>query len=352
MQIFLNRTVYAPGETVRGTAIVHIDELTPRKVVIAVSGREKSEWKGAWLCNGTRQIFDVLQGVPYTNTPGCTYVVPFEFVVPVGVPDSFMETNAKRKAVAEIVYCVSLTADYGHYATSEPTCTEKTFEVRREIPSVTDYMQAPPTHDLSVQTMCCCCCFGWKRGTIKGSLWLNQTAFKPGDLVHVRASISGPIVGVSAIEFGRTVQSSALSGETNYSHFPNEFNGVIIDKKAGFVAPITKGGEWEIEASFRVPDDALSTCMGSIVRRMHYLRIKIENVSCTIADMYIVVDVLNIEGHTAENPSAMAESVSAAIAGRSKVTTVAPITIAAPSRVAVRGDPQGLMAEKFWVPRI
>jgi hypothetical protein len=355
--IIYDRSLYSPGDKVEGVAYVQIGARVPTSVKLRVFGRERTGWDGKDLVSGNRYLFrnDIeLFASSDSAAPQTTFRVPVSFVIPRGIPDSYNVTGDGGKARASIEYCVEIDEDYSIGTDFDWKFTEAPFQVKNQIPD--NYGSKCSTDDeegpIEIRIMSCCCFY---KGSIFGNIVLNQSAYKPGETVCMQMSIiqskKGMIKTISKnIDFATEIQLSGSSGLENESTgWPQSLNYKVVESKE-WIGTTDNEGTRNFKIEFKVPLDAEPSIMGSLSRRMHYIKIGIDTPSTFVSDMYVVVPILPSQVEEKDFDSDFARRVAAY--DSDNMVRLDHKEVKVPSHVHVNYDPLGLMETRTFLPRI
>ena len=109
--IVLEHASYCPGDRIEGVGFIEIGFRVPKTISLSAIGRERTNWTGKERCFGSHKIFEGEIDVPPSQA-GTTIMVPFSFVIPTGIPDSYRESGDGGNATASIEYSVEVTQDF------------------------------------------------------------------------------------------------------------------------------------------------------------------------------------------------------------------------------------------------
>ena len=341
--IRLHKSFYAPGDRVEGQAVISIKK-TPKNVVLSFCGRETTSWSSKDI-SGSNKLFEekvcILDN--YSAKSESTYVVPFTFLIPKGIPDSFtFKGEENGGSFAKIWYEVCVSEDH---STEDDIVAWRSFDeeviVRNPVPGLEVYCKPASDPHQEVRIMSCCC---FHKGNVYGDLSLDQSAYKPGDWISFKANIgqtkAGLVREVKA-EFLSVVQVSKthdLISHTSVGWSEESECKVLWSRE------IAKEDVGNIEIRVQVPTDALPTVMGAIARRFHCVKLTVDSPSTFYTILGMVVVVL-----PSETVEALPISMDMTGLGRHEV--VATVELKLPTFVNVDGQPGGLLGN-FFIPEL
>jgi hypothetical protein len=179
-----------------------------------------------------------------------------------------------------------------------------------------------------------CCCF--KRGAVECDVQVDKKAYYPGEFVEFEALVrptKDSLVRKVRVELVSCVQlskSSLLDDTPLYPESPE----VIIEghEVSGMLEPI--------KLRFQIPQDAASTSMGVITRRMHFIRVSLDTPSTFYTEFFVAVNVLpSKEADYTSIPGSLAERIAQVAPG--PCTQLAREDWILPTKVKVNGQPLG-----------
>jgi hypothetical protein len=356
VNIVLKKSKYVPGENVEGAAFLYTGMNVPVRVNVEVFCWEITSSKENELRSGMRKLFSIERELVPTArlAKGTTYYAPFSFVLPSGIPDSYSVNGDKGSA--KICYSVNVCRDFSRGDDFDYENSEKEFIVENKVPKPTEYLQPFDSEKeegpIEVRVMTWCCIY---KGSILGNVQLNQSGFKPGEKVRMHINLSQSKKDIIKnkktikFEFGSVVQISGCSslGTDMSVSWPDHINYALIDSKE-----LVRNNEDSYYVEFEVPKEAESTIIGSLSRRMHFIKVCLETNGTFYTDMYCLVPVLRTkedEEHSVE--PAFEARVAALCNERPQHIKLNPLEIQLPSHLNIGNDPLGLMEGRTLVPR-
>jgi len=349
----VTKKIYAPGETVEGYAYLNTRKEAPARVELLVMCLEKTDSiENQDIRSGTRALFRFgREFVPADQFEKETaYCFPFSFTLPTGIPDSY--TVKGDKGSASICYYVKLFVNFSkdicdlNFQTSEPL----EFFVENKVPEPTEQLQSFDSEKeegpIEVRVMNWCCFY---KGSILGNVQLNQSGYKPGEKVRMHINLSESkkdlIKKKIKFEFASVVQSSGCSdfgNDLSFVSWPEDINYTLIESKE-----MDRNDKHSYSVEFEIPKDAEPTVIGSLSRRIHFIKICLETNGSYYTDMYCLVPVLRSKKTEESGILEFEWTVPPAMS----IIKTTRLELQLPSHLNIGNDPTGLMEGHTFVPR-